>query len=319
MQNFFQATPLRPFFDTVDLVAYDLGARGGFDPSLEAIAWRVNAVAFEPERQAYEKLRAQGAGDWKSFAVHPVAISDRIGPATLYVPAEPTGASLLKRHIDVGKRYGCEHLFEPVSEITVETTTLEQARLDFAIPAPDFIKLDIEGLELRVIKSAVRLFDSVSAIKTESSFIEMGADGSRAHDLIATMEGLGFELMEIVQIHDWRKKTVPAGPYLPKPPEGFSKGRIAQGDLIFLRSPGTLSRETARPAIAIAMAMGYFDHAEDLMKAAVADTLIAADSLPDTDRLHAVSRTFGRIVARRELYARLRSTIPLCRSLLTGI
>ncbi|MCB0322616.1 MAG: FkbM family methyltransferase [Bdellovibrionales bacterium] len=102
--------------------------------------------AFDPLPQNVEKLRA----NFPNVGVHELALSDSNGDATFcYVPNAP-GYSGLRRRDYEGRE-------ETVIPLTVRTATL-----DSILPQPkqiDFIKLDVEGAELQVLKGAHRLLE----------------------------------------------------------------------------------------------------------------------------------------------------------------
>jgi len=145
--------------------------------------------AFEPLPHLYHKL-VEG---FPSVKVFPYALSDSEGTASFcHVTNCPGYSGLRRRHYDFG---------EPeIEEITVETRLL-----DHIYPADlhcDFLKIDVEGAEMLVLRGAANL------IKRCKPYIvfEHGLGGSDyygvtscdAYDLLVGEYGLGISLME-----DW--------------------------------------------------------------------------------------------------------------------
>jgi hypothetical protein len=86
--------------------------------------------------------------------LHAVGRSDRNGPATLFVPEDQSMASLTDW---TGGRVGA------VCQRRCELRRLDDVIAASIVPAPDFIKCDIEGGELRAFIGAARLLDDSHA------------------------------------------------------------------------------------------------------------------------------------------------------------
>lgn len=141
--DFFRHGDLAPTIAAAGLRAVDIGSRGGFDPDLLPIAWAVDGIGFEPEPQAFAQLQAIDPAPWRSVRWLPFAIGAVNGPATLWIPPDPVGASLLEHDPAVGERFGLSHLTSNCRPLTVDTVTLDHALAGLALP--DYLKLDVEG------------------------------------------------------------------------------------------------------------------------------------------------------------------------------
>ncbi len=131
-------------------IFWDIGANIGFY-TLTASALvrpRGRVVAFEPASHAWQSLTANLNLNHVDI-VQPVqvALSDAAGPAVLYRRADfaDGGASLISRagyHAD--------------SEV-VTTTTLDQFFAQSDSPPPTLMKIDVEGLEVKVLSGGLNL------------------------------------------------------------------------------------------------------------------------------------------------------------------
>ena len=136
--------------------------------------------AFEPDplnRARLEKHLAQN-GSPASVHVHPVALTDHAGAATLYHPAQ------------AGHNHGEASLFAPAG---VQSTpySVTTARLDEMLDRPPrLIKMDIEGAELSALKGMTRFLSGANPpmLIIEHNPDSAAAAGHRSGDLLRFLQ-----------------------------------------------------------------------------------------------------------------------------------
>src|SRR5205807_4738591 len=134
---------------------------------------------------------------WRSLRYLSIAVSGRPGQRTLHIPVDPQGASLLQHDHTVGERFGRNALFDIEHRVEVTTQTLDAALLDRSLPCPHYLKLDVEGAELEILRAANQCMESLVAIKAEAAFLHQRVGQPLAWDLVCFMNDMGFELSEI--------------------------------------------------------------------------------------------------------------------------
>ena len=109
------------------------------------------AIAFEPQSRLYNYIvHLKVVLNWKNVTVEHLALSDSAGKVTLYIPsnkkskASSPGATIVQHP----ERTDME-LTEEVNTITLDAYCLKNNLI------PRFLKIDVEGNELRVFKGAV--------------------------------------------------------------------------------------------------------------------------------------------------------------------
>lgn len=323
MLNFFQRTALRPLFEAASLVAIDVGSRGGIDPDLEPIAWAVSAWGFEPDPDALRRLEQAGPGPWRELRHLPVAIGAGTGERELHVPRSPEGASLLRHNPAVARGFAYRDLFEVERVIPVSTLGLDEAIAKHGIPAPSFLKLDVEGAELEVLEGAPAALESAVAIKTEVSFLPHRLGQPLAAEVATFLLERGFVLMDFVGAHRWRRYATTPAPYVSREEIPFSAGQLSQGDYLFFRDPERLlatdeqAMQRSLGSASIALCYGFFDHAVALLRREpIRELLSERFSVDPLAGIARASRLYGRRVALRAARARIRDLIPLTRSVL---
>lgn len=133
------------------LCFFDVGANvGEYSAKIIALFDTVVVHAFEPSTGAFNKL-TERFGDTKNVILHNFGLSDKEGEVCLYADMAGSGmASIYKRrldHFDV-KMDVCE-------KITLET--LDAYCRSNGIGRIHFLKIDVEGNEIKVLEGARRM------------------------------------------------------------------------------------------------------------------------------------------------------------------
>jgi FkbM family methyltransferase len=302
----------------LDLTMLDLGVRGGLDQDVISLAGGIHAVGFEPEPVEAERLRESSPAVWRTVKMLECAISGQTGSARLHIPVNPVGSSLLPHNQDMLEEHGYEDLHNTISTTDVEVVTLNDLFDDGTLKNAHYLKIDIEGAELDILRAAQRALTGCQAVKVEVSFVEQRIGQPLAHEVIAFLQSSGFALFDIRHPHHWRRRPLPAHPFISKFEVPYSRGRIAQADLLFFRRHDAASSfHDVSAALLIAAAMGYFDYAISLLRHNLSTAFWWQDRGIDIEgELRAASRHYGRIQLRRAIRDNIRYTIPLFRSLL---
>jgi FkbM family methyltransferase len=95
--------------------------------------------------------------------------------------------------------------------------TLKQLVADVSFPNPDFLKLDVQGYELEVLKGADSLLSGVEFILLEISTWQYNEGAPLLHDVLQWMADAGFVTFDLCEVHR------------------FSDGTLCQLDLLFVR------------------------------------------------------------------------------------
>lgn len=296
----------------------DIGARGGVDEDLLAIAWACSVYGFESEPAEAERMRQQVDHRWKAVHILPYAVAGRLGSGTLYLPESEQGASLIRHNPEMVDRFGFENLHIVRKEVDVPTVTLDSLHQSGELPAVDYMKIDIEGAELDVLKAGQSVLRHCSALKIETSFLPQRMSQPLIWDLVPFMKAAGFDVVDIRDIHRWRRRPLPAHPYVIKFDIPYSRGQLAQCDLIFFRqpdSPRDLRQMTM--LVIVSAALGYFDYAVSVLRGApeVAGRIRDEHGFDIEAELSRWARLSGRESLRRAIAKQLRTLVPQLRSL----
>lgn len=297
----------------------DLGARGGLDEDMLPIAWAGHAIGFEPDPDEATRLATVGDPRWRKTTILPYAVGGESGSAVLHVPESNEGASLLPHNAAMIDAYGYENLHATKKRFPVDVHTLDELRQRGELPRIDYLKIDIEGAELQVLKAAAETLCDCVAIKVECSFLEQRIGQPLIWEVASYLLGCGFCAMDIRDIRRWRRRNLPAHPYRVDFQMPYSRGQLAQCDLIFLKAPKAVSDidQTLR-LVVLSAVLGYYDYAITVLRTNpdVATAIERKYGIALERELEAWSRDAGRREARAAIKSSIRGLIPLMRSAL---
>jgi FkbM family methyltransferase len=150
--------------------------------------------AFEPNLRAASRIM----GRLPNYVMLPIAIAARDGSAELQLNAYEQSSSLLPPDHEGVKAWITEQHFEVVGSTTVPTMRLDTFLNGAGIAKVDFLKVDAQGLDLEVVKSAGERLADVARVQLEattSSYRQYEGAPDRAM-IVEYMESKGFRLID---------------------------------------------------------------------------------------------------------------------------
>jgi len=320
MINVFRREGFAPFIESVSPVMMDVGARGGLDEDFLAAAWATKAVGFEPDAAECQRLNSRPAYPWREAKYLPTAIGKEFGSGTLQIPRNPVGASLLHHNEAMVPIFGHPELHQIQNSVPVSTTTLDHAMRKLELVTVDYLKVDVEGAELDVLSGAKQALCTASAIKVECSFLEQRKGQPLIWEVGDTLGKSGYVCAEVRDIHYWRRRPVPAHPYVARYVMPYSRGLAAQCDLMFLRDYQQIQDDQCMRLFAVAAILGYFDYAVTVVRGArhLEDEIKERCGEDWEAKLSQISRRVGRWHAQRRLLQQARGLWPSFKSAVLG-
>jgi FkbM family methyltransferase len=165
-EQFFIKNILAPLLKNIDQpVLFDVGANvGNYTKSLIEEIPKAKIYSFEPVEKTFNELKANVQG--KSTAVN-IGFGSSPGKAVLYNTVNTSTSELSTTHKEI-----LSDIFKSTDEITAiefETDTIDNFASKNQIEKIDFIKIDVEGNELSVLKGAEKMLagDPIRIIQFE--------------------------------------------------------------------------------------------------------------------------------------------------------
>lgn len=176
-------------------VILEAGAADGLDTERLALRFPEGIViAVEPIPSAFDRCirRTHHLGN-----VIPVkaALSDRVATGTMKVArssqdGSADSSSLLDPTLHLDIHPGV--VFE--EQIEVECMTLDSLLESLGLPTPTVLRLDLQGMELRVLQAAPRTLTSVNVVVTEGSRHPLYAGAATFSEVREFLDAKGFDL-----------------------------------------------------------------------------------------------------------------------------
>ena len=149
-----------------DSVLWDVGANIGLYSVYAAKKSNCRVWAFEPSVFNLELLArnifANGLTD--QVCIVPVALSDQLGACQMHMTTTEWGGALST----FGQKFGWDgKAIRQVFEFQTIGLSMEDAMQRLAIPQPDYIKMDVDGLEHFILKGGLSVLAGVKEILIE--------------------------------------------------------------------------------------------------------------------------------------------------------
>ena len=199
------------------LCLFDIGAAGGLQARWKLFEKNIRAIFVEPDQRSFLKLKNSGLEVidktlWSETTQKEFYLTKKLQTSSMYVPN--------RAYLDLfpnNKRYDI-----------VKTTKVEVTELDNLVDIhnqPHFLKLDIQGAELEVLKGSVNALKNVLGLEVEINFKEIYKKTPLANDVEKYLNSQGFVLNDFLTFYRWERN--------------FHRnfGEIVHGDALFLRTP----------------------------------------------------------------------------------
>lgn len=235
------------------LTLIDIGASGGIHPRWNKLPCDLRAVLFEPDRDAYCRLKPSAPNNW---TVLNSALSDSSGHVSFNLTRKPQVSSVYEANRDILDRYPDARRFDTLGSVKIPVDTLDNQLKSHGIKDVDFIKIDVEGHALPILQGSVETLKNVIGLEIEVDFLPTRHGQCLFPEVHVFLTSLGFELMDLRRYFWRRRGTANYGNTI--------KGQLAIADALYFRPPEVFDGGHAKMcrAAIIYLAYGYFDLAE---------------------------------------------------------
>lgn len=247
----------------------DVGAADGYNPKWDLLKNCLEIYMFEPETEAYQKLKDQYASNPLRKIIN-AALSENGESQTFYITKWPRSSSMYRPNNKFLSKTFLANLYEIEKELKLDTTKLKEY-----VREADFIKLDVEGYELPILKGGGELINSLIGVELEVHFNDFICQCPSFAEIDIFMKQNEFKLIAIGEPGYWHYE-LPNMVY-------ESKGFITSGDFLYLRMPETIigliksgkwKKEQLAKVISIYLLLGYYEFALILVQYSIQEDIL---------------------------------------------
>ena len=186
-------------------IFFDVGANVGMYSIFAAIISNVKVLSFEPESNNFQILMENiFLNNLKNkIDAYPLGLSNTTALTKLYMSTFEKGQG----HHSVGE--SIDHNLKPKKteyEQGIFTTTLNDLVNKWKLPIPNYLKIDVDGIEYKIVSESSYILKDISL---ESVLIEINPNREEDKTIIDTLRTLGFSYDE----EQVKKATQQKGPF----------------------------------------------------------------------------------------------------------
>lgn len=229
-------------------VVIDVGA-GGREGDYWTI-WRrigndtLRLYGFEVDSESCVRLNRDAARAGRDVIAYPAGLWRERREAAFYVTREPDGSSFYRPNAPLiqrwrsadGRSLGEMLTIEKSTELKV--TSLDAWKRETSADAVDFIKLNVQGGELEILKGGLSCLDDVLGIQLEMSFNHTYVDAPQFSDVDRFLQSLEFAFFDILSCNYIGRN---ASPVAVRTVTGESyrwpSRQLLEGEFLYLRDP----------------------------------------------------------------------------------
>ena len=204
----------------------DIGARWGIQrpwdkfPKNYLCYWGIDADAEECNRLNNKVSSSE------CVKFLPFALSDQKSSETLYLTKEEGRSSIYKPNYKYINKFYDWDGFSIKKEIALKTSTLNYVFSENNIK-PDFIKIDTQGAELKILKGGSQYLNDLLALEIEVEFIPMYENQPLFSDIDSYLRSKGFEIYDLNRYWAYQRNMNH---------NCSNRGQLIFGDAIYFRS-----------------------------------------------------------------------------------
>ena len=195
-------------FSSNPLLIMDVGARDGFEYHWDFFGNQIHKIGFEPDVEECNRLNQKSSHNSKFYSI---ALGRKKEKRTFSYCQWGGSSGFYPGNKNFLKRFPNEDLedMEVVETQDMETVDLDSFVEENKVDEVDFIKLDVEGSELDVLKGAVNcLQQSVLGLSIEVLFHGSIRNQPTFSEIDLFLNSLGFNLFDLA-IYRHARKALP--------------------------------------------------------------------------------------------------------------
>ena len=204
----------------------DVGAAGGIEKRWQSVIEDLNYYGFEPDERSFKELKSHTAA--RSASIFPFALWSEEKEISVLLCQDPQCSSVYEPNRMFLDKFPKAERFEVRDTFNCTAKQLDQIELK----RPHFIKMDIQGGELEVLKGASNTLKKNLGMEIEVELLAMYKGQPLFGEVVDYLDKLDLEFIDFVGTRRWLRD------------EHVDIGHFVFADALFLKSPETLMSDS---------------------------------------------------------------------------
>ena len=204
----------------------DIGAAGEIEPRWRPYSKFIKYFGFEPDKRS-NQFSIKEKEKFLNYKVFTKALSEAEKEQDFYFCKKPEVSSLYRPNSNFLKNFPNHERFQIVEKQILKTVTLDSLN----IVDNDFIKIDVQGGELNILKGSPKTLENIMGLEIEIEFLQVYENQPLFGQICEELAKKGFQFIDFVNLARWERNKF------------NSFGQCIFGDGLFLKTPETLDLE----------------------------------------------------------------------------
>ena len=209
----------------------DVGAKGGVNPKWINETKNFFSILFEPNPSSYEKLLENKKSN---EIIINSALSDKKENILLNICESDGASSVFYPNYNLLNLYYNSDRFKIKNTSRIKADTLDNQLKINNIDDIDFLKIDVQGYELNVLKGSINSLKSIIGLEIECEISQMYLNQPLFDNVFQFVKKYEFHLFDLKRYY-WKRKVGKVN--------NQKKGQIIFVDTLFLKQPEYIIKE----------------------------------------------------------------------------
>jgi FkbM family methyltransferase len=176
----------------------DVGAAGGIHNRWHIIDEKINIFCVEPQPDSFNNLKENN----NVTLIKKIFDEKDNIERTIHFTKKNDTSSILLPNIEHLKKFPNVGRFEIINTFTSPTSSIDKEFLAIDL---DYIKIDVEGYHLNILKGATNKLIKLHGIEVEIEFQPIRKNQPKFYEIIEFLNDFNFELHDILNIIRWER------------------------------------------------------------------------------------------------------------------